>query len=246
MKSKTKKVFITLLMGLTTLTTYSQSDSVKVEYSQEKITKAHKMDEAICDVLTRRENQGKNLWKFNLLRTFLDGFTVSYERKIAPKWSLDISSVTTMSGIYIYRDYFDYSRFLDRRSNLKETLSLELRYYYNLDRRIRLAKKAGFSGNYLGLGMSSMYNYLYERIYDTPPKVPYGVIAGFTEYINFQFSSSLNLIYGIQRKIGRIGYIDASVGIGMAYLTASNHFWNDKNYTFEIDPSLKLGVGIAF
>ena len=54
MKSKTKKVFITLLMGLITLASYSQSDSVKVEYYQEKINKAHKMDEAICDILIRR------------------------------------------------------------------------------------------------------------------------------------------------------------------------------------------------
>ena len=154
MKSKTKKVFITLLMGLTTLASYSQNDSVKVEYSQEKITQAHKMDEAICDILTRRENKGKNLWKFNLVGTFLGGFNIAYERKLSPKWSCNIQSITDFSKQFRLSSLGILYN-LNKNAIFKQDLNFQLRHYYNSDRRIRLGKKSGFSGNYFGLALNN-------------------------------------------------------------------------------------------
>ena len=73
------------------------------------------------------------------------------------------------------------------------------------------------------------------------------------------FANSLNVMYGLQRKIGKIGYLDTGVGFGVGYYDV-----NEPNYDFDITTHtatyignfhdsyfapvilLKLGVGIAF
>src|SRR5690349_22888966 len=96
-----RKILISLILGLSTVIGYSQADSIKVEYSQEEITKANKKDEAICDVLTTKEKKKKDLWKFNLMGAFFGGVDIAYERKSAAKWSFGIQSVTNF-----YKDIY--------------------------------------------------------------------------------------------------------------------------------------------
>ena len=258
MKMTAKKIFIALLMGFTAITAYSQTDSVKIEYSQEKLIKANKLDEAICDILTKREKRDKDIWKFNLLGTFFGGFNISYERKIARKWSLNAHSVTNFDGsvgktfrTFSIFDQFFYNPYSSYRNNrFEQKLSFELRCYYSIDKRERLGKKTGFSGNYFGLSLMNTYNNAYYN--DT--------YFGYGRQYN-TFQNSLNLIYGIQRRIGRVGYIDASAGFGYG-LESSRYqvnFYPDGtsgtsdtpipkySYSrFQFFVPLKLGIGIAF
>ncbi len=233
---KKMKLHISILFILITFSNIkAQQDSAKIEFSQERITKDTKLNEAICDVLTRREQKSKDIWKFNLLGTFFGGFNIAYERKLTPLTSINIHSVTTIKSPY--GDSYGISS--TEISNMSQELSFEWRFYYNQNKRIRLGKKAGFSGNYIGFALNNMY-YYYN--YNSFGKI-------------HEVNNSLILIYGIQRKIGKVGYIDFNAGIGPKYYTffkAPSH-----NYSYNILESkssiqlgwnfqVKLGFGIAF
>lgn len=247
-------------MSLTVAVAYSQTDSVKVEYSQEKITKENKIYEEICDILTRREKDGKNLWKFDLAGTFFGGFNIAYERKLASKWSCNIQSITNFAKA----TYGNGSEIGDPVNRLfhkeqpfgfNQHLNFQLRYYYNSDRRIRLGKKSSFSGNYFGVALNNQYSL--ARV-DPWKYVTYGDFfpydnnsVNLVTHSNY-FLNSFNFIYGLQRKIGKIGYIDASIGVGYAIeiliLTYKDKVTKFSNNSSSMDFSVqpKLGIGIAF
>ncbi len=254
-----KKIFITLFIGFAVVNAYAQKDSAKIEYSQEKYTKSHKLDEAICDILTRREKSDKNLWKVNLLGTFWGGFDISCERKITSKWCYNIQSISSFNSgapksfytaIMIMDDNYRSSFYI--LSNYKmsslfdQELNFQIRYYHNLDRRTRIGKKIGFSGNYFGLIMDN------EFVYFTPNYNNSYYIHGIYSYL---YINSWNFIYGIQRKIGKVGYIDGRIGLGLRH-DYFNVYFNDYNtydpryhifsQRMELNIYTKLAIGIAF
>lgn len=253
MKKTAKRIVTTLLAGLPAFAAYSQTDSVKVEFSQEKVTTANKIEEALCDVLTRREKSEKDLWKFNLIGTFLGGFNIAYEIKIIPKWSCNIQSITDFSKQYRLSSLGILTS-LNRNAVFEQDLNFQLRYYYNSGRRIRLGKKSGFSGNYFGLALNNQYTFSRNNPWEyigNADSFIYDIRMDWITHSN-SFLNSLNFIYGIQRKIGRVGYIDGSLGLG---LKVENVIFIHKNYHgqysskhsslgFAFQP--RLGIGIAF
>lgn len=164
----------------------------------------------------------KNLLKFNLLGALQKGLDISYERKIAPKWSLNLNSVTKM---HINGGDF----FVSNRNSYyySQTLGTQVRYYHNLERRKRLGKNAHFSGNYFALETSANYE-MYHIAYHPLPKNIY------------RYEYTTNLLYGIQRKISKRVYFDANVGVGVKQYGTVGEF-----RATSILPTAKIGIGIA-
>lgn len=165
-----------------------------------------------------------DIWKFNALGSVFKGFDIAYERKIAPKWSLNFNSVTGFGGGGTSPGY------VLRNMNINQSLAVQLRYYHNLDRRKRLGKSTHFSGNYFALevkGGINSYNGNYYW-YGGPGERQNNVL------------SSISLLYGIQRKVGKRAYIDGSIGLGLGHIKTQYYSG------FLLQPTLKLGVGLTF
>ena len=83
------------------------------------------------------------------------------------------------------------------------------RYYYNRERRLLLGKNVGnFSANYLSVALGAG---LGRTAHETP----------FFLYRNRdrQFATAdAALLYGLQRRLGRRGFVDANVGVAMLLL----------------------------
>lgn len=128
---------------------------------------------------------------------------------------------------------FDWS--FENGINYAFTSTLDFKYYYNYKRREKRGRKTnGFSGNYFALGGAltvSDYNTFME-----------------TEMLkhNIHFASPLNpkiyniwsadLKYGIQRRLGAIGYIDVQAGF---------RYINYINYGENLLPILRVGIGFG-
>jgi hypothetical protein len=212
---------------------YAQQDSTKIESQQKNAITTATLNDPIFNTLKKREKDEKYLWKFNLLGTFFKGLDISYERKIAPKWSLNINSITNLQSFNFGSTNALNWAFNEplQNINFSQSLSFQLRYYYNLDKRTRQGKTTRFSGNYFGLEQSNSYNhYNFNGLY------PFLFSDSFS---GNGFSTSLNLVYGIQRKIGKAGYIDASAGLGIRH----NEFGQFKETV--LWPTAKIAIGLA-
>ena len=88
---------------------------------------------------------------------------------------------------------------------------LAARYYYNLRRRIRKGKSANnFSTNYLSLALGSSVG---RQSTETP-----------FNYYNAGAAVRLDgaLLYGLQRRLGRYGFVDFSFGVPFRLLSGNN------------------------
>jgi hypothetical protein len=233
MKTRILLLLTVLIQGFY-LQSFAQNDSVKTEYTQEKLTESAKFESTLCELITKREKKEKDLWKYDLLGTLFSGFNISYEHKLAQKWSVNIHSVTNaplLRGISVLGN-----QGLSR--GYSEQLSVDLRFWYDQNRRLRKGKKAGFTGGYFGLSLIGFGHVTYVSPYDASPAYR---TSGFNPYLTLQC--------GYQWRIGRLGFIDAHAGYGLGY----NFFYKDgtpdpgnKSYKLYQTIDLHLGVGIAF
>ncbi|WP_345119763.1 hypothetical protein [Hymenobacter antarcticus] len=120
---------------------------------------------------------------------------LTYERKLRPAWSV----MAELSP--------DFIRFRDRgtgrlRNSFVVRSQLAGRYYYNLARRIRKGKSASnFSANYLSLALGSSVG----RQAQETPFFAY-------EYGGPAVRLDAALLYGLQRRLGRYGFVDFTFG----------------------------------
>jgi hypothetical protein len=100
----------------------------------------------------------------------------------------------------------------------------EVKYYYNLNRRERLGKKtSGFSGNYIATGVWVISS---------------NNLANLSSY-------NLGIRYGLQRRIGNIGYVEAYTGI---YYSLNGDILHDSSWpnTTEIVIPIICSIRIGF
>lgn len=128
------------------------------------------------------------------------GLHLAYERKLAsPAWSV-------MAEISPY--LLDYAPAGEAGTGavLCARAQVAGRYYYNLGRRLRLGKSTGtFAGNYFSLALGSGF----------------GRQAHETAFLFYRASGPFArfdaaLLYGLQRRLGRRGFVDFNVGIPLA------------------------------
>jgi hypothetical protein len=164
----------------------------------------------------------------------LNGLDVSYERKIAPKWSLNVSSITSFqvpakNSYILDGSGWASNRYTWNSVDFAQNFSLQVRYYYNLEKRKRLGKSTHFSGNYFAFETSAGYN-RYNK----------SVAIYFPNASGNNFMYSAGILFGIQRKIGKRVYFDFNVGIGLKHYQLKH---NKGNF---ISPSIKVAIGITF
>ncbi len=103
--------------------------------------------------------------------------------------------------------------------------SEQIKYYYNLKRRQRLGRKInGFSGNYFSIGYSGQYLKYSDYVLEI--------------YNVNKYYQETTVSYGLQRRIGNIGFIEPSVDI---------NFFQDMDKSsilFRTALRLKLGFSI--
>lgn len=230
-KNMFKKLFFIATVCTIVTTAYAQQDSATI-FSR---SKRKQLNSDFAPATLAGADYKKGIVKFNLLGTMLNGLSVSYERKIAPKWSLNVASVTSFQPTLKNNSVFWGSSWLTQPyrwdgMDFCQSLALQVRYYHNLERRKRLGKNTHFSGNYFALEVAGSYNrYNYDQF------APY-----YSATRGNQFLYSASFLYGIQRKIGARAYVDANVGIGI------KHYQNGQYGGNLLWPTAKIGIGIAF
>ncbi len=131
------------------------------------------------------------------------GFHLAYERQLPdPAWSLvgELSPALTR-----YRPETGAAS----RLGLAVRTQLAGRYYYNREKRLQQGRNVGnFSANYLSAALGTG---LGRNAHETP----------FFLYQNdaHQFvAADVALLYGLQRRLGRYGFVDANVGVAALLL----------------------------
>ncbi len=146
------------------------------------------------------------------------------EWKIVPALSLYAAGLLPMRGSAYFKGHY-------RGSGWR----IEPRWYYDMPRRIRAGKSANnVSGNYI----SAEYQSFTQHDRAPEPTVLF-------ERYRFQ---AVSLHYGLQRRLGRFGFIDASVGAGYqkaSYQTSFiNTTLNDDGFFFETRVAAGFALGM--
>ncbi|MBC6697645.1 hypothetical protein [Hymenobacter sp. BT190] len=224
-------------------------DSSRVSYGEEtvatplpvsQLTESSRLSQQYSK-LTRLQIEETQLWKLGLnnigavyqgiangpdsLLSSRLGVHLAYERKLTPVWSV-LGEVSP-----------DFLRYRDAETRqLRNGFALRTqvagRYYYNLNKRIRKGKSASnFSANYLSLALSSGF----------------GRNSRETHYTTFARDGqtvrlSLAAVYGLQRRLGRYGFVDFSLAVPVALTPNPGH--QDAGM-LAIDIFAKLRIGLA-
>ena len=157
------------------------------------------------------------------------------EYQLSPKFTLsgEVEADITLPR----RQYFSG----DSRGALVPTAGtgLMLRYYYNQAGRARNNRARGpFVGNYLALGTNTeveervIGEYDYINMYDPP-----------TFRKRYMFDTSVNLYWGMQRRLGRhfLYDLNAGAGVGTRYFPGVRGLGNSG-----IEPNIDVNLRIYF
>lgn len=167
----------------------------------------------------------KHLWKLDLANSGLLTPQVYYEQRVFPWLSAEfgLKAGIDLSG-------YNFDGFIDETDKIVNT-DFTLKYYYNLKRREKLGKRtSGFTGNYFFLNLYSDYTYKDELFGD---EFYYGIRAG----------------YGLQRRLGSIGYFELLGGLqyrkgeNSAYHPTMNPYVPE--YDISLTPFMEIKIGIA-
>jgi hypothetical protein len=181
--------------------------------------------------------QKTHLIKLDFLRLFEftpfggHGLNASYEQFLASK------PISMVGGIDFSfskdRTYSDEEFIIEKgyKHFTRNKLFGEVRFYHNLEKR-RLAGKVGngFSANYFAVNLSGRHTYVREKFDDLSP----------TEKSN-NFSLAVELLYGIQRELGKHLYIDIRGGLRPLNVTFS-----EENSTKFQWPQRTFGLFLGF
>jgi hypothetical protein len=190
---------------------YAQADTIYI-VKTDTVFMQEKNDLMYRLFVEQRGIESNHLWKFNLVDIGLLKPNVGYEHKLGNAFSVEgYLSYGMNYNIYpLYPSNGTYG------SNTEQVFEFEglFKYYYNLKRRERLGKKTyGFRGNYVAASL--WYNQFDDQSLKTDSTNTPSV-----QLIN------LGIKYGLQRRIGNIGYIEFFGGIYYRWETISQWLIN--------------------
>lgn len=193
--------------------------------------------------------QEQHLWKLGLNNVFF----------LPANWSREVSTVPSGSYYGRYGLHLAYERKLGRPWTVLAEISPYLldytpagepsggvvlcaraqvagRYYYNLGRRLRLGKSTGtFAGNYFSVALGGGFG---RRAHET-------AFLFYTKSGPFaRFDAAL--LYGLQRRLGRHGFIDFNVGIPLALspgADTSTYYFGGSGPTLAVNLRVGLCLG---
>lgn len=160
---------------------------------------------------------GQHLLKYNFLSDpgvgvgggslFLqNGLTVGFEQRLSWKWTWEAEGGLMFNYMTSYRGEADPNQDLTR-FQVSPTLTLGMRHYYNLDRRLRLGKDVSdFSGNYFA-ARANVHGF------------------GYSSNAGFQVPYSFEVGYGIQRNLSDELYLDFGVKMQYDPHLRGSHFY---------------------
>lgn len=172
---------------------YSQTDTIII-IKTDTVFVPEKKDRMYKFFVENRGRETNHLWKINLIDIALANPNVGYEHRLGKSWSVEGYFSFGMTG-NIQFDLAGYSIL----PHIHEVYVFEqqFKYYYNLKRRKKLGKKTyGFSGNYFA--SSFWYN-----------KINYNGSSG----LNWVSNYNVGIKYGMQRRIGNLGYFEIYAGV---------------------------------
>ncbi|QIL76344.1 hypothetical protein [Hymenobacter sp. HDW8] len=205
-------------------------DTTRLSYGEEEILTPE------ADAQLRVQAEDRSLWKlglnnFTVSNSLLGrgqyytryGFHLAYERRLkSPAWTVlaELSPALTHYRPALGAD-------LDRGLSMRAQVAG--RYYYNTERRLRLGKNTtNFSANYIALALGAGTGL------DRPARdTPFYFLTNNTRSI----ATDVAIVYGLQRRLGRYGFIDANIGV--SNLLSSP--WR----TISITNSLRIGLAIG-
>ena len=258
------KKLITLLLLIASSNLFAQTDSFEVK--ETKLVKAY-------NFLTMAKKEERKVWKvdafpflmsnLNMLWNKYEFFNSSlrYEQKISPALSLNIEGVVDMSKQKIHITESSGSLTVFDITEYNNKLSLELKWYYNLLKRMHRHHTANnFSASYISVKASRQIYYSSNYIW-----APYQSIdnAIYPENSNNPFfadfkkgtfnNNNLTLYHGFQRRFLKIAYFDIQTGV--IYKYSSPYITANYKYTYSpfssdklsrILPFLNIKLGFAF
>lgn len=183
------------------------------------------------------KEETKQLFKFDLIQYALFRPNIAYERKIKNNLNVELAFL------------FDYAQSQNPNVTFLSNMLLfaptaDLKYYHNLKQRKEMGRNTnGFSGNFISFGMGSyIFKYSneyykenkngviinnYQRIGEINDHLPYNNTLkkeNTTVWRNKKYAPNESIAfiwvgYGIQRRIGNIGYVatDFNFGVGTNY-----------------------------
>lgn len=183
--------------------------------------------------LTRLQVEEQELWKLGLNNFGVDeyesrfGVHLGYERKLSTAWS-----VLGELSPDIFRYQHD-SADVNTHTAVGARVQVGSRYYYNLNQRIRKGKSASnFSANYLGLGLGAGLG----RYSKLSPFYNYGRRG--------QPVRAVAMVqYGLQRRLGRYGFVDFNVGI--PFLLTPDPSTDDDLLHLRLRLNLRIGLALG-
>jgi hypothetical protein len=116
-------------------------------------------------------------------------------------------------------------------------LSLGARYYYNQAGRAQHKRAHGpFIGNYLAVEAHT------ERMsYVSYNASPYPALGGSYEN-HYEYATSLNLLWGMQRRLSRSFLFDLNAGIGLSPKRSDAHFGGYSAGALNLSSQINLGI----
>jgi hypothetical protein len=225
---------IFLLIFIFSIPSLGQNDSVKVEYTEENPDKSDFKLKEKYKYLRKNKVEEKGLFKISLLDAnfginnqvfaFVDvhtrGRLISYERKISPSFSAIVFNLNYFGLGILHQTPLDSTR-------LFNTTGLGGRYYHSQKRRIAEGKTANnFSDNYIAFQVNNLFNITYNF-----PK------ANYPKQLS---KPTLDLLYGIQRRIGKFGYFDINFG---ARYDQINYVKKQHKLPFDLISNFAIGLG---
>lgn len=230
------------LLGLTRPALAQVPDTAHVRYSQE--TEADSLPFAAparlrngLSKLTRLQIEEHRLWKAGLTHFAFGrvggewqearyGLNLAYEHKLRPNWSV-LAEISP--ALLRYRNA--------EQGPLQTGLEVESqvagRCYYNLNRRIRKGKSASnFSANYISLALGSSVG---RHAYGTP------FTSNGAQDQRFRVSAAL--LYGLQRRLGRYGFVDVMAGLPLPLLPTAGPLFPNNSLHLLLDFRLGMALG---
>jgi hypothetical protein len=216
-----KYIILVLLMLIYIGNSYSQIDTVII-VKTDTVLVPEKQDRLYKFFVENKETETKHLWKMNLVDIALFKPNIVYEQRLAKLWSVEGyirygygSGIGTINGKLITSEHHS--------SNATIEFEQLFKYYYNLNRRERRGKKTnGFSGNYFA--SSIWINEYRDPLLETDSTSSSGVD-----------NKNIGIKYGIQRRIGNLGYIEIYAGIYYRWETIHQSLKNASPGTYNND-----------
>lgn len=185
-------------------TAQTAPDTTRLSYGEEVVATPE------ANATLRVQPEDRSLWKLGL-NNFLPaaylfgdnyysryGIHLAYEHKVgkAAGWTVlgEVSPALT---------YYRPESSRSGQSRLGLRTQLAGRYYYNLERRLRLGRNtSNFSANYVTVALGSGVG---RQARETSAFFirPNGRLVG----------ADVSVLYGLQRRLGRYGFIDANIGV---------------------------------